>query len=59
MSDCWDEAARVDFEEGLWFLVGVDFDVLVGYAFEFQRYPDTLDEGTGGGVVSDRWARDL
>lgn len=46
MAEGGDEAARVDFEEGLRFLVRVDFDVLVGDVLEFEGDPDALDEGT-------------
>jgi len=41
-----DEAARVDVEEGLGLLVGVDFDVLIGEPFVLERDPDALDERT-------------
>jgi hypothetical protein len=34
--------------------VRVDFDVLVGHPFEFERYPDALDEGAVADVVSVR-----
>jgi len=57
-----DETARVDVEEGLRFLVGVDFDVLVGDLLVLEGYPDALDEGAGGvswlsvgGAVGDVW----
>lgn len=45
MADGGDEAAGVDVEEGLGFLVGVDFDVLVGELLVLERDPDALDEG--------------
>ena len=45
MADGGDEAAGVDFEEGLGLVVEVgDFDVLVFESFEFEGYPDALDE---------------
>jgi len=44
-----DKTARVDVEEGLGFLVRVDFDVLVGDLLVFEGYPDALDEGAGWG----------
>lgn len=52
MAQGGDKAARVDGEEGLGFLVGVDFDVLVGDALVFEGDPDALDEGAVGIVVS-------
>jgi len=52
MSDCWDQAARVDLEEGLWLLVWIDFDVLIGYSFELEGYPHSLDEWASGDIVS-------
>lgn len=48
MAEGRDETAGVDVEEGLWFLVGVDFDVLVGDLLVLEGYPDALDEGAGG-----------
>jgi hypothetical protein len=38
------KAAGVDVEEGLGFLVRVDFDVLVGELLVFKGDPDALDE---------------
>lgn len=46
------ETARVDIEEGLGLLVGIDFDVLVRDLLVFEGDPDALDEGTGSGVSS-------
>lgn len=40
-----DEPARVEGEEGLGFVVGVYFDVLVGDVLFFECDPDALDEG--------------
>ena len=48
MAEGGHETARVDVEEGLRFLVGVDFDVLVGDLLVLEGYPDALDEGAGG-----------
>jgi len=42
------EAARVDVEERLRFLVGIDFDVLVGDVLVLEGDPYALDEGTVG-----------
>jgi hypothetical protein len=39
------EAARVHGEQRGGFGIGVDFDVLVGDGFVFERDPDALDEG--------------
>jgi hypothetical protein len=47
VADGGDETARVDLEERLRFLVGVDFDVLVGDGFVLEGDPDALDEGAG------------
>ena len=52
-----DKTAWVDVEEGLRFLVGVDFDVLVGDLLVFEGYPDALDEGAGEGLVGWAWGR--
>lgn len=54
-----DETAGVGGEEGLGFLIGVDFDVLVGDALAFEGDPDTLDERarrcvSGGGLGGGR-----
>ena len=46
VTKCRDQAERVDFEEGLLFFVGVDFDVLVIDVLELEGEPDALDEGT-------------
>lgn len=51
-----DEAARVESEEGLGLVVGVDFDVLVGDFFLFEDGPGALDEGAAGVWVCEvRW----
>lgn len=42
--ECWDEAAGIEGEEGLGFVVGVDFDVFVGDFLFFEDGPDALDE---------------
>lgn len=48
---CWavaqggNKAVGVDVEEGLGFLVWVDFDVLVGDLLVFKGDPDALDKG--------------
>tara|TARA_R110002003_G_scaffold198_23_gene15584 strand:+ start:24649 stop:24813 length:165 start_codon:yes stop_codon:yes gene_type:complete len=39
------KAVGVDVEEGLGFLVWVDFDVLVGDLLVFKGDPDALDKG--------------
>ena len=49
MAESGDETARVDVEEGLRFLVRIDFDVLVGDLLVLEGYPDALDEGAGWG----------
>lgn len=46
-----DEAAGVEGQEGGVFVVGVDFDVLVGDALVFEDRPDALDEGAAGRLV--------
>jgi hypothetical protein len=43
-----DEAAGVEGEEGLGFVVGVYFDVLVGDFLFFEDGPGALDEGAAG-----------
>ena len=48
-----DEAEGADFEKGLGFLVGVDFDVLVVHVFELEGQPDALDEGAVGSESKD------
>jgi hypothetical protein len=47
VAECGDQAAWVDVEKGLRFLVRVDFDVLVRDVFVFEGDPDALDEGAG------------
>jgi hypothetical protein len=47
MAKCGDKAAWVNVEEGLGLFVRVDFNVLVGYTFVFERDPYTLDEWAG------------
>ena len=47
-----DEAAGVEGEEGLGFVVGVYFDVLVGDLFLFEDGPGALDEGAAGRSIS-------
>lgn len=45
MTDSGNKAARVNVEQGLGFLVGVDFNVLVADLLVLERNPDALDEG--------------
>ena len=45
-----DEAAGVDLEELVGFFVRVDFEVLVRDAFDFKRYPDTLNKGANNEI---------
>lgn len=49
VAESGDEASRVDREEGLWFFVWVDFDVLVGQGFVLEGDPDALDKGAEEG----------
>jgi hypothetical protein len=46
-----DETSRVEGEEGLGFVVRVDFDVLVRDFFLFEDGPGALDEGAAVKVV--------
>lgn len=45
MSDRWNKPSRIHIEKRLRLFVGVDLNVLVGDAFEFERYPHALDKG--------------
>lgn len=58
--ESWDEAAGVEGQKGLGFVVGVYFDVLVGDAFLFEDGPGALDEGAAflEGRVLDGWVSD-
>lgn len=47
MSQRRHKAAGIDFEQRLRLRIGIDFDVLVVELLQFERDPDTLDEGTG------------
>lgn len=40
------EPSRIDLEKQVWLLVRIDLDVLVWYLLDFERYPNTLHEGT-------------
>lgn len=40
------QSPRVHLQQGLWFLVRVDFDILIGNAFQLQRDPYTLHKWT-------------
>ena len=44
MPQCWYKSSRIYFEEGLWLLIRIDFNVLVRNTLEFQGYPYPLDE---------------
>jgi hypothetical protein len=46
-----DEPSRVEIQQGLRLVVGVDFNVLVLDAFFFEGDPDALDEGTKPATV--------
>lgn len=47
-AQAWDEAFGVDFEENLWLLVRVNFDVAVGDAQVFERHPSSVHKGAEG-----------
>ena len=47
MAQGWDKSTRVNIDQLLWLLVRVYFDILVLELFQFQRDPDSLDEGAG------------
>lgn len=59
MAEGGDETARVDVQEGLRFLVRIDFDILVRDLLVLQGYPDALDEGAGGCQWVGRELRDV
>jgi hypothetical protein len=46
MANSRDKASRIDIKQRLGLLVRVDFDILVRQPFEFERYPNALNEGT-------------
>jgi hypothetical protein len=45
-------------QKGSLFVVGVDFDILVGDLLFFECHPDALDEATKVAYVSDSLQRD-
>lgn len=45
MLEGWNQTTGVDLHELVWFLVRIDFNILIGEAFQFQRNPHSLDEG--------------
>jgi len=49
--ECWHQAARVEFQEGVGFVVRVHFNVLVGNFLLFQDGPGALNEGAACGMV--------
>lgn len=51
VAECGDQATWIDVEEGLWLLVGVYFDVLVGNLLVLEGDPDALDEGAEMGLA--------
>ena len=42
----WNEAARVEVDEGFGFVVWIDLEVLIGNFLFFKDGPGSLDEGT-------------
>ena len=52
MSESWDQAPRIHFQEPFRLLIRIDLNVLIIEVFDLKRYPYSLDKRTNSQIRS-------